>query len=317
MNPLSTAMTDPSYKLIDASPPAGHPLVQRVRHICGLTISILIFWYVGWWVAGPSDPMGPVTLLLVDHGVIAMAEILGIAIAAGGLAVAVSGPRSGHAGPLAIATGLAALGARGGKMDTLMMLRLSSSDAGLHTYPATEMIAETCLWLAVIAVGFIIGRWVESWFGPEPPSGPARRAPVDSAGEIRQGIGSTVVCALVAYNVIRVAGGLPEDAILTGQIYFAVGLGFLLSTMLAQWIFRPSSRLWGLIAVAVVAIVAYTMNGPDPSAMPEAGEPAVYVILTAAARPLPIEYAALGAIGSLIGFGLGNRLHTDSDALPD
>lgn len=285
-----------------------HALVRRARVMAAMTVSGLIFWYVGWWVVGPTDPSGPISLLAVDHGVVAMAEMLGLAVITGGLAVAICGSGSAAQGPIAVAFGLAVLGLRGEQLDVLMMERLGGAAAGAGglSFPATELIAETWLWLAVIAVGSVVGRWVEGWHERPTELGGAPSPHVDSPGEIRQGLGVTAVIALAAYNLFRFFGGGVNDDILKGQIYFSIGAAFVLSTMLAHWLFRGASRIWGLIAVALVAIAAYWLNGPDATELQAAAAAArAYVALDPAARPLPIEFAALGALGAQFGYMLG------------
>ncbi|MCZ6816963.1 MAG: hypothetical protein O7F76_09765 [Planctomycetota bacterium] len=296
----------------------GEALIRRIRIIAGLSVSALLFWYFGWWVVGPRDPNGPVTLLTIDNGVIAMAEMLGLAVAASGLCVAIAGPRCGHLGPLAIAVGLAVVGLRGGQLDTLIVDRISSGVAQEDIFPTTDLIAETLLWLAVIAVGLVVGRWVESWFGAQSAQAQRSRGPVDSASEIRQGLGATIVIALLAYNVVRYIGGQENEGVLKGQVYFALGAGFLASTVLAQWIFRATSRIWCLVAIVLVTMACYSINGPEESReLAAAAREMVYVNLKPAARPLPIEFASMGAVGALLGFSFGYRFQPDPDGMPE
>jgi len=73
---------------------------------------------------------------------------------------------------------------------------------------------------------------------------------------------------------------------------------------MALWFFKSVSRVWLMAAVALVATLAYSINGPGfPSAIdPGSLHDWLNLPLSAAARPLPIEYAALGAIGVFAGF---------------
>lgn len=287
-------------------PPARHGLVTRIRALTGLAVSGAIFWYVGWWVVGPNDPSGAISLLTVDHGVIAMAEMLALSVVAGALAVAVAGAGMAHHGALAIAFGLAVLNLRGGQLDVLINGRLIDGAAGsrVAAFPTTELIAETFLWLALIAVGFVVGRWVDSWHATSAGPEPVRSPKVDSPSEIRQGVFAAAITILCAYNLFRFFGGATDEAVLKGQVYFSVGASFLLATMLARWLCRESSRIWGLAAVGVVALAAYWFNGPTTNELTAvAGTPA-YLVLPPAVRVLPIEFAALGAMGVLLAHGL-------------
>lgn len=272
-----------------------------------MAVAAATFWYVGRWAAGSVDPGGPITLINVNQGVIAMAEMLGLAVVASGLAVAICGAGSADRGPLAIAIGLATLGLHGDQLDTLILYRLGpypESSPPLDPFPVAALIAETWLWLALIAVGFVVGRWVESWFD----STAARPNRIEHAPDVRQGIGAVAVVALVAWIVISYTMGPDTAPLLKGQIYFSVALGFLVGAMVASWLFRLHSRVWMLSAVAIVATVAYLLAGPPSEVIARAQAHGTYVTLRPIVRPLPIEYAAMGCVGALLERDAANLL---------
>ncbi|MBN2563963.1 MAG: hypothetical protein JXQ75_23860 [Phycisphaerae bacterium] len=281
----------------------GEAFILRLRFLCAMAVAATIFWYVGWWVAGPVDPQGPVSLLLVDHGVITMAELLGLAVVTSGLAVAICGAGSAERGPLAIAIGMATLGLRGFQLDRLVLYRLGLQDArgaGPDPFPTWELIAECWLWLALISVGFVVGRWVEGWFGPRRPDAPSNPVLVDHSSDVRQGLGRIVVISLVGWAVISFTVGNDTDPILKGQIYFSIGIAFLLGGLAAHWLFPAVSRVWALVAVALLATIAYIFGGPDSAAIEAARAGGTYLNIESVARPLPIEFAAMGAVGVLL-----------------
>ncbi len=270
-----------------------------------MAVSAAIFWYVGWQVVAPFDPDGPVTLLMVDRGVVAMAELLGLAVITSGLAVAFCGAGSADRGPLAIAVGLATLGLRSARIDTLVLYRMNppgpEQQTILDPFPAWELIAECWLWLALIAVGFVVGRWVDSWHTSAPNvATPDSKTLADQAPDFRTGLGTIIVAALVAWGVLSFAGGKENHPYLTGQIYFAVGLAFLIGSLVAHGFFRESSRAWSLIAIGVVAAAAYALGGPDERAIVSAQKTHTYLNIRPIARPLPLVYASMGAIGVLL-----------------
>jgi len=286
----------------------GVLLIRRIRFVCALSIAAAIFWHVGWHVLRPQDPQGPVSLLMVDQGVIAMAELLGLAVVTSGLAVAICGARSADRGPLAIAVGLATLGLRGSQLDTLVMFRMYAPASGrtpLDPFPTTALMAECWLWLALIAVGFVVGRWVESWFTPSRGAGSPNQAASDRRGrgprasDTPYGIAAVILASLAAWTALSFTLGSPNEAILKGQMYFGIGFSFLVAVLIAHACFKTGSRLWSLILVAVVASVAYLVAGPDPRSIAHARETGTYLNLQPLARPLPLEYAALGALGAL------------------
>lgn len=285
----------------------GQALIGRARLLGALSVSAGLFYYVGWWAVRPDDPEGPVTLLRVHHGVMAMAELLGLAVVAAGLAVAIRGAGSGYCGPLAIAVGLAVLAGRGTQLESLVNERLldalSAGGSPVAPFPRTELIAETWLWLALIAVGFVVGRWVEGWFGSAsaPDAGVGR--PIDSAVEVRQAAASIILVTLAAYNLVRFCGGRIEEATLKGQVYFSVGAAFCISTMLAIWFFHAVSQVWMLVSVALVATMAYGLNGVplQPAQDPAALVAQLHTPIAVVARPLPIEFASMGVVGAMTG----------------
>ncbi|HKQ47472.1 MAG TPA: hypothetical protein VJZ71_05345 [Phycisphaerae bacterium] len=290
----------------------GRTLVLRIRFLCAMWVAAAIFWYVGRWVAGPVDPEGPISLISVDQGVIAMAELLGLAVVASGLAVAICGPGSAAHGALAIAIGLAALSMRGTQLDSLVLYRLSAEvGAGVSPdpFPRAALVAETWLWLALIAVGFVVGRWVESWFHAD--SGAIPRAhPVERAPDVRQGFGAVAVVSLIAWVLIAYTMGGEAIPLLKGQIFFSVGIAFMVGAMIASWLFRLNSQVWLLAAVALVATGAYLFAGPDAATLEAARQSGTYVTLRPIVRPLPIEYASMGAVGALLEQDAANFLRS-------
>ena len=275
----------------------GELFLARLRLICALAMAAAVFWYVGWWAVRPIDPQGPISLLMIDQGVIAMAKLLGLAVVTSGLAVAICGEGAAERGPLAIGVGLAALGLRGAQLDRLILYRntlLPGSVAnGGISFPTWELVAECWLWLALIAVGFVVGRWVESWSSPGRPSPPA-----DQSSDVRQGLGTIAVTALVAWAVLAYSVGSDADRILKGQVYFAIGISFLVGGMVAHAVLRTTSRMWGLVAIPLVVSVAYLLGRPEDATL--AVSHGAYVSLKPLAQPLPLEFAALGSVGILL-----------------
>lgn len=316
-------MTTEANAIQSAQRGEGQALISRVRFFAAMAASALIFWHIGWAVVGPADPKGPVTLLMLNNSVVGIAELFGLSVAAAGLATAICGPRSAHRGPQAVAVGLAALALRGGFMDEFIRRRIADrlaapAGASVTIFPKGEFIAETWLWIILIGVGFIVGRWVESWYAAEGPSGPAPSSPantaaeskaaavhLDSAAEVRQGIAALVLNVLVAYNLIIVlGGGRDTDEMQKGQIYASIGGAFFISTLVSHLCFKANSRVWLLVAAAIVSTTAYVCNSPDATELAGSG----YVVLPPLLRALPIEYAALSVAGALAGFNLRERL---------
>jgi hypothetical protein len=287
---------------------AGEMLLRRIRFVCAIGVAAAIFWHVGWRVVKPFDPTGPVSLLMVDQGVIAMAQLLGLAVISSGLAVAICGRGSADRGPLAIAVGLATLGLRGSQLDTLVMYRMfppATVRLPVDPFPTTALMAECWLWLALIAVGFVVGHWVDSWFGPPldrravAQNAPSRRTTGERSADVGYGVGAVIVASLAAWASLSFTMDSDREPILKGQMYFAIGVSFLVAGLIAHGFFKTGSRMWSLVLVAVVASVAYVLGAPSAKSIEHARATGTYLNLSPLARPLPLEYAALGALGAL------------------
>ncbi len=274
----------------------GHHVVRRLRFFCAMAVAGVIFWHFGWWVARPLDAQSAVSLLTLENGVIAMAELIGLAVVVSGLATAICGAGAAERGPLAVAVGLATLAARGGRMDMLLLQRIShvSVNKSLEVYPVASLVAETFLWLALIGVGLVVGRAVEGWYAADrstPEAGKEEAAP-----GIRECCGALVVGCVVAWFALTFAAGSDDQPIRVGQLYFALVMAFLFAALIGQWFFEVSNRTLMLAVVGIVAFAGYWYG--EPSNLSMATELGTYLpVDKPVARPLPIEYAALGAIG--------------------
>ncbi len=275
-------------------------LAHRLRFLAALLVAAVMFWHVGFLAAGPEDSGAPVTLLLVRHRLLAMTELLGLALAGSGLAVAIAGPGASAAGPLAIAVGLAAMAWRGGAADLLPVCL--PAEAG--PWPARQLVFELWLWLGLIGVGAIAGRWVETWFSSSEPrwerSRLLRSPDSDAPHEPRRAFGAVLVTAGIGLALTAVLGGSPVAAVQKGQVFFAVGASFYIGSVVALWLFPLQSGLWLLFSVALGGTVAYVFGAPALSE--DTVQRGAHLLLPVLARPLPIEFASLGTAGVIVGF---------------
>ncbi len=289
---MSTAAT--TDEVVAETPADGGSLAARLRSVAALLVPALVFWYVGGWVAQPNDPHAPVTLLLVPNRFLVMIEMVGLAVVAAGLATAINGPRSAMYGPLGVAVGLAAVSIRGGDADLLPLCL----PAALAPWPTRALIFEMWLWLGLIALGAVVGRWVDSWSSGPPPQDSARDVDeeiVDSAVELRRAMLMIPVVAVLAYLLVQLFAGSPGSPLLKGQVFFSVGAAFYVAVAMAGVVLRVRSPMWLLASVAIAGTVAYVLAAPDVT--PEQAARGARVVLNGLVRPTPIQYAALGTIG--------------------
>ncbi len=276
-------------------------LAGKLRSLAALAVPALVFWFVAYWVVAPTDPLAPVTLLMTPRLFLVMLEMLGLAIVAAGLSVAIRGPRSATFGPLGVAVGLAAVSIRGGNMD-LLPICLPASAA---PWPVRSLIFEFWLWVGLIAVGAVVGRWVDSWSTTDPEH--LARHPrdaddevVDSAAEMRRALLAVAVVTILAFVLVPVFAGGMRSAVLKGQVFFSVGAGFYVATVAVLTMVRLRSPLWILFALVVVGSAAYVVG--EPAFTKEMIEHGTRLVIPGIARPTPMQFAALGAIGIWSGF---------------
>lgn len=295
MNAAASAPDAASAQLSEQS-----ALARQLRALAALAVPALMFWYVGYWAIAPVDPLGPVSILLAHNPFLAMIEVAALGIVAAGLTVAVNGPRSALFGPLGIAVGLASVSIRGGNIDLLPLCL----PAGNGPWPIRSLIFEFWLWLGLIAVGAVVGRWIDSWSSGPDAGLTAARDPdeqvVDSAAELRRALLAIVVVTILGYMFVRILAGGPVAPVLKGQIFFSVAGGFYAATVICLTFVRLRSPLWLFVSLALVGSAAYIIGSPTwTPAMVERG---VRLIIPGVARPTPIQFASLGSAGIVIAF---------------
>ncbi|MFO0973115.1 MAG: hypothetical protein U1A27_06725 [Phycisphaerae bacterium] len=295
-----------------ALPETHSLLARRIRTAAALAVPALIFWHVGFWAAEPADPFGPISLLLVPNRFLTMVEMFALALVAAALAVAINGPRSAHYGPLGVAVGLAALAWRTGSMDLLPLALAPGADA----WPAKSLVFELWLWLGLIAFGAVPGRWVESWhgYGPAAPSADWRRVDtdglVDSASELARAGVAIAVVAVVAYLLLSVFAGTDRETVLKGQVFFACGASFYVATVVGLSMVRLRASLWLYVSVAIVGALIYILAAPHAQRL------GAHLVIPGPARALPIEFAALSAVGITLGAGTAANLRAAEKSAP-
>lgn len=276
-------------------------LAGKLRSLAALAVPALIFWFVAYWVVAPRDPLAPVTLLMAPNLFLVMLEMIGLAVVGAGLAVAIRGPRSATFGPLGVAVGLAAVSIRGGNMDLLPICLPTA----IAPWPMRSLIFEFWLWAGLIAVGAVVGRWVDSWSTTDPEH--LARNPrdaddevVDSVAEMRRALVAIAVVTVLAFVLIPVFAGGTRSSVLKGQVFFSIGAGFYVATVAVLTMIRLRSPLWLLFSLVVVGSTAYVVG--EPAYTKEMVEHGTRLIIPGISRASPMQFAALGAIGIWAGF---------------
>ncbi|MEE8169450.1 MAG: hypothetical protein V3T70_02785 [Phycisphaerae bacterium] len=277
----------------------GSTLAAQLRVTAGLLVAAALFWTVGWIALQPIDPVGPLSLLGIEHRLRVVGSLSLLSAVASVLAILVAGGDARLIGPLGSAVGLAALNLRGAQSD-LIGGYLTRTTASSADWPAIALSIELVVWLMIVSVGVAAGHWAAAIVSAERrrPGGANERAEGPAKGMLSAGLS-----ALIAFALILFLSGGSRDEVLKGQIYFAVGIGFLVSSMTAQFAFRSRHVAWTLAAVAFVGVAAYLTGSPGEGGA-AGGFGAMRSLPQLAARPLPVEYASMGVFGSLTGIWL-------------
>lgn len=315
-------MSHPSHSAADNSPaepvpaasdaPGSHLIVQ-LRVLGGLAAAAVIFWSIGWTLIQPFDPLGPVSMLGMQRPAPTMGALALVGLVTGALTAAVAGRAASLMSPLGTAVGLAALSWRGAQSDKIGAYLARQGDAG-PVWPTYQLILELWLWVGIVALAVPVGRWCAGRLCPRDPREPME-APAGAAtqSDAASGAGARmfpalVVGCLLAYVLMLFFSGSEVSGVFKQQIYFAVGTSFLISSMAGQLLFRPTVSWWPLVGVAVLGAVAYLSGEPPVDG--DSAYVAWRILPDVLARPLPIEYAALGAFGGLLGVRTARALET-------
>lgn len=296
-------------------PPLG--LVEKSRVLLAAGAAIVLFATVGWAIAQPSDPQMGVTLVLRWARVFSVWPILIVLTAVAAVIGTVLAPRRlAEGGVFAAALGLAGLALKGGSMQEVLAYAGSTTTAG-RRWLMTQMALDVCLWTVVMLGAWmtvaLIRRWLWSDEELYSPLAPARTAAAPPA-TVQQGWPAMVVTGLVAaFFIWLTIARTPIAAIARGQVIASVGLGFYFGAMAGRYFTGAGKSHWYLMAVPATALLGYLMGYLQSGMGWATGpwKPFVDLATTppyALARPLPIEYLAVGVTATLIGFWSGEKI---------
>ncbi len=286
---------------------------------------------IGWWVVGPTDPFGAVTIVYHDNPLVALVALIVFAGVGSSLATLAMRGRLTHFGVFAVGVGLSGLGLRGGDLTALLQYEAGSPAARGAVFGS--LAVDVLLWTLVPAVSFAACAVTEAWAGLTGPAGsnPVKdgahqdrgvltrwlKSSADRTGaaahwktEFRHGPLALVVTGVVAMVVIRMAVGRSTGPVNPGQVCFAIGVGFWLGALAAGQFARPALSVWACLAVPVVALIGFVAAAANPELSGALGWANEIVIIApnALAKGLPVNYLAVGPAAALLGVWTGQRL---------
>ena len=308
---------------VSTSGPVG--FVEKARVFLACVVAVLLLRTVGWMVAEPTDPDMAVSFSASGRAVLASWPALAVLTAvAAVLGTTIAGRRLPEAGVFAAGVGLATLALRGGSMEVLLAYDTTGRRALMMA-----MARDCLLWTALMAVTWIVNALVWRWLWTDQPAGdgaasspaptePRAKKPAAKPARSRGGWAdwpalaiTAVIGAVVIWMTIA---RTPVAVIARGQVIASIAAGLYLGAMAARYFTGIEDARWFVLAVPAVALVGYLLgyiNG-DMSWAQNSGYKFYALLATtpphSLARPLPLEYLAVGVPAALAGFWSGQRV---------
>ncbi len=285
----------------------------RLRFTLGLAISLALFGSIGMNVLRPWDPLGAISLLLVDSKAALMLRLVGMLIACGILSTIIMSARLPFFGVFSACVGVAWPIIKTAGMDYLMVrLQVGKEFENaqiLWAYLAFETILWSIVLFILLAVVLVIEDWLNKSIESEKSLQEQPRIKTIFAKEnIFNGIVSTISTAIFGTIFIAILAASQSK----GQIVFAVFAGMLLAGMISEQISPTNHPVWQVLAVPIVALIAYGYTWLHPD-RPPGFEAVLHIAPNNLARVLPIEYIFIGAAGAVMGVWYSYRLRHSKD----
>ncbi len=275
-----------------SAPSAGRVWWHRLRFV----VAVLLGWAVMHYLVGTTIlPRGldrPLVLVASPtSGVMGslLSAVLLCVVAA--VALVILRPCAMRDVLLALGTVLALWAAEGGReggtIDSWLILQ--NETPGPPTSGPYWVLLGDYLLLAATLVGVVLiyGKL-----------GRTNAQPARAGSEMKMdGIGATVICALVAAVAIIFLTGPAAGTTLRGQVYFAVGVGTAAGVFVAQRLFPVQQVIWYAIVPLLIGIVGVVVAALNPAIMiPEAYRLRDTIPAWGLVRALPIEMVGVGLV---------------------
>jgi len=290
-------------------------LIDRVSVWLTWLIGGALFLTFGWTLMEPFDPMGPVSVLTSDGGVVVLLEAAVLCALCAAVCTVIAGRAVVDVGTFAASLGLAVVSLRGGTTEFLLLYGNGSPDGVMPSgVLATRFAAATLGWFAVVLLAAYVSHAVmrllfpSTMRGMEKPDAAtpvittiAHDIPLPDADGGRAASTRTVVVeglkhagvvagvGLMAFCVL--ATGSSERAIAHGQACFVVAAATWLGCYFGHRIAPVRSALWSVLGVGLTACAGYgwaalTSDGNEfPPSIPD----------SPFLRVLPIQFVGVGA----------------------
>ncbi|HSW44363.1 MAG TPA: hypothetical protein VLM89_02205 [Phycisphaerae bacterium] len=294
---------------------------DKLRVLAAAGVAVVLIGHVGWMAVLPADPDLAITFTTSGRSLLAMwPTLLVLTMVSAAVGSAIAGPRLPEAGLLAAGVGLVGLAIRGGSMQTLLIYIADSTTAD-RRYLMVLMVVDTVLWAALLGVAWLVvlavGRWLWNSQTEQPVASAGKPAPGKSKSLTDLLGGGSLALAVVAIVALLViwmtVARTPVANIARGQVIASVFFGLYLGAMAARYFTGVEQVRYYLAAPPVVAVAGYLLGYLQANMGWAKGAWAAYAALAttpphALARPLPIEYIAVGLVGVIVGYWSGRKI---------
>lgn len=313
-------MTDTAIKNVEPPGLSG----TLLRTLPAVAVAVALLATVGWNVAQPLDPEWAVTLTKSGRSLLGIApSLLVLLVVVAAIGTALSGKAVPQGGIFAAAVGLAVLSVRGGTMQVVLAY-CGTEGTGSRRSLMASMAFECVLWAALLAACWLVVENVRRWLWPTasnnadesegPKDNKKTKAKPESQSNPGAGWPALAVTSVVALFVIWVTiARTPVAMIARGQVIASVAFGLYLGVLAARYFTGITDVRWYLIAPLAVALVGYLLGFLQADLGWAKGALSSYARLAttpahALARPLPIEYIAVGVAGAIAGLWSGEKI---------
>ncbi len=320
----------PDVTVLDRFPPMRLGEKVRVVGVCCVLLAVALT--LVWKAARPFDPYGAVTIVYHPHPVLAMLGLVVFAAVGSVLATLAMQGRLTDFGVFAVGVGLAGIGLRGGDLTVLLQYEAGTADGRASVFGL--LTADVLLWTILPAVSLTACAITEAMANLSGPAGERAGAAAKPDGdgllsrwlaraarrtgaaatwhtEVRHGLLTTAVTAVVAMVIIRLTSGHTDGPVHAGQVCFAIGVGFWLGALVAGQFSHPALGIWVCLAVPVVALIGHGFAGLRPDLSGPMGRlynEVVIIAPNALAKGLPINYLTFGPAAAILGVWTAQRV---------
>ncbi len=289
---------------------------SRFRFALGILVSCVLFASIGMTILSPWDPAGAISLWVVamtgGTEELFLLRFIGLLLVVGVFASIIMDARLPLFGVFAACIGVGIPIIKTASMDYVMVLMQVGKEFEHPQDLWISMILETLGWTLALAI--LVGGTIatERWLkrsnaneteSPEtkttkskPLSEPMKKTWIRSLGAL------LITVVLTLFLIVFFAADQRK-----GQVIFAVVAGFFLAALAAEQITENDHPLWQVVAVPIVAIIAYAYTYMNPE-RPPGLEAILHIAPNNLARILPIEYIFIGTIGAVFGTWTSHRL---------